>query len=61
MNIKSLKDIRQKNLGKIVTGRMNINSIREKFDSLIEITTGNMDIIMISEKNQMRVFQKINF
>ena len=61
MNIKTLKDIRQKNLGKIVIGRLNINSIREKFDSLIEITTGNMDIIMISEKNQMRVFQKINF
>ena len=61
MNIKSLKDIRQKNLGKIVIGRLNINSIREKFDSLIEITTGNMDIIMISEKNQMRVLQKINF
>ena len=61
MNIKSLKDIRQKDLGKIVIGRLNINSIREKFDSLIEITTGNMDIIMISEKNQMRVFQKINF
>ena len=61
MNIKSLKDIRQKNLGKIVIGRLNINSIREKFDSLIEITTGNMDIIMISEKNQMRVFQKISF
>ena len=61
MNIKSLKDISQKNLGKIVIGRLNINSIREKFDSLIEITTGNMDIIMISEKNQMRVFQKINF
>ena len=61
MNIKSLKDIRQKNLGKIVIGRLSINSIREKFDSLIEITTGNMDIIMISEKNQMRVFQKISF
>ena len=61
MNIKSLKDISQKNLGRIVIGRLNINSIREKFDSLIEITTGNMDIIMISEKNQMRVFQKINF
>ena len=61
MNIKSLKDIRQKNLGKIVIGRLNINSIREKFDSLIEITTGNMDIIMISEKNQMTVFQKIDF
>ena len=61
MNIKSLKDIRQKNVGKILIGRLNINSIREKFDSLIEITTGNMDIIMILEKNQMRVFQKIDF
>ena len=61
MNIKSLKDIRQKNVGKILIGRLNINSIREKFDSLIEITTGNMDIIMISEKNQMRIFQKIDF
>ena len=46
MNIKSLKDIRQKKLGKIVVGHLNINSIRQKFDSLIEITTGNIDILM---------------
>ena len=46
MNIKSLKDIRQKKLGKIVIGHLNINSIRQKFDSLIEITTGNIDILL---------------
>ena len=35
MNIKSLKDIRQKNLGKIVIGHLNINVLRQKCDSLI--------------------------
>ena len=49
MNIKSLKDIRLKNVGKIVIGHLNINSIRQKFDSLIEITAGNIHILMILE------------
>ena len=30
-------------------GHLNINCIRQKFDSLIEITTGNIDILMVSE------------
>ena len=33
MIIKSLKDIRQINLGKIMKGHLNINSIRQEFDS----------------------------
>ena len=49
MNIKSLKDIRLKNVGKIVIGHLNINSIRQKFDSLIEIIAGNIHIFMILE------------
>ena len=49
MNVKSFKDIRYKNLGKIVISHLNINSTRQKFDSLIEFTTGNTDILMISE------------
>ena len=40
MNIKNLNDISQKNLGKIVICHLNINSIRHKFDSLTETTTG---------------------
>ena len=62
MNIKSLKDIHQKNLDKIVIGRLNINSIRQKINSLIEITTGNIgNIFMISETKLDESFQKFNF
>ena len=61
MNIKSLKDIPQKKLGKIVIGHQNINNIRQKFDSLIELTPGNIDILMISETKLVRVLQKANF
>ena len=61
MNIKSLKEIRQKNLGKIVIGHLNFNSIRQKFHSLMEITTGNIDILMISETKLDDSFPKGQF
>ena len=61
MNIKSLKDIRQKNLGKIVVGHLNVNSIRQKLDSLIEITARNIDILMISKTKLDDSFPKVNF
>ena len=47
MNMKSLKDIRKKNLGKIVIAHLIINSIRQKFDSLIEFTTGSIDMLRV--------------
>ena len=50
MNIKNFKDIRQKNLAKIVIGHLNINSIRQKFDSLIKDTTTNIDTHDIGNK-----------
>ena len=61
MNIKSLKDICRKNLGKIVIGHLNINSIRQKFDCLIEITAGNIDILVISETKLDESFPKGQF
>ena len=61
MNIKNLKDICQKNLGKIVIGHLNINSIRQKLDSLIEITAGNIDVLMISEAKLDDSFPKGQF
>ena len=61
MNIKSLKDIRQKYLVKIVTDHPNINSIRQKCDSLIEIATGNIDIPMISVTKLAESFPKGQF
>ena len=61
MNIKSFKDIRQKNFGKTAIGHLNINSIRKKFDSLMEIITGNIDILMISETKLDGSFPKGQF
>ena len=52
MNMKgigSLKTIRKHNLNRIAVGHLNINSLRNKFDCLIEQITRNIDILMISE------------
>ena len=34
---------------KIVVGQININSIRNKFDNLMAVVSGNIDILMITE------------
>ena len=47
--IESLKAIRKSNLNRIVVARLNINSLRNKFDYLIKQITGNIGILMISE------------
>ena len=60
MNIKILKDISQKNLSKIVID-LNINSIKQEFDSLIEITIENNNIRMVSEVNTDESFPKGQF
>ena len=60
MNIKILKDISQKNLSKIVID-LNINSIKQEFDSLIEITIENNNIRMVSEVNTDESFPKCQF
>ena len=44
-----LKYIRLGNLNKLVIAHLNINSIRNKFDFLVEKIKGNVDILMISE------------
>ena len=45
----SLQNIRKDNLTKLIFAHMNINSIRNKFDSLADIIKDNIDILMISE------------
>ena len=47
--IESLKAIWKRNLNKIAVAHLNINSLRNKFDSLIEQITWNIDILIISE------------
>ena len=49
VSFKSLKDIRIKNLNRIVLAHLNINSLRNKLDLLLDQVKGNVDILAISE------------
>ena len=44
-----LRTIRKRNIDKIIVAHLNINSFRNKFNSLISQITGSIDILMISE------------
>ena len=46
---KSLRDVRIKNLNRIVLAHLNINSLRNKFDLLTDQIKGNVDVLVISE------------
>ena len=46
---RSLKVIRKKNPNRIVLAHLNINSLRNKFDILIDQITGNVDVMVISD------------
>ena len=46
---KILKNIRIKNVNRLTMGQLNINSIRNKFEALKSIVTGNLDILVITE------------
>ena len=42
-------------------GHININSIRNKFNYLIAITKGNVDVLMISETKLDESFPSVQF
>ena len=44
-----LQTIRKDNLNKLIFAHLNINSVRNKFDSLADIIKDNIDTLMISE------------
>ena len=46
----SIRDVRKRNLKRIILGHLNINSIRNKFDLLVDQIKGNIDIMVISER-----------
>ena len=50
-----------KNLGRLIVGYLNINSIRNKLDALSEINSQNIDILMISETKIDSSFPKQQF
>ena len=45
----TLQTIRKNNLNKLTFPHLNINPIRNKFDSLADVIKDNIDILMISE------------
>ena len=44
-----LKNLRLKNVNRLICAQLNINSLRNKFNSLVDIINKNIDILMISE------------
>ena len=55
--VASLCSIRKRNLNELVVAHLNINSLRLKFDSLVQKIRGNVDILMISEAD-LRLLQR---
>ena len=47
----ALKNLCLRNLGCMIIGHLNINSIRNKFDALKAIASHNLDILMVAETN----------
>ena len=45
----SLKSVRRKNLSRIIFAHLNINFLRNKFDTLVHQIKGNVDVLVISE------------
>ena len=45
----TLTNIRRNFINQLVIGQLNINSLRNKFESLVHIVKGNIDIVIITE------------
>ena len=44
-----IKKLRLQNPTKVIMGHLNINSIPNKFDGIMDVVKGNLDIFLISE------------
>ena len=49
ISVRSIRDVRKRNVKRIILGHLNVNSIRNKFDLLVDQIRGNVDIMVISE------------
>ena len=56
-----LRNLRLENLGRMIVGYLNINSIRNKLDPLKEIVSRNIDILMVAETKLDASFPKEQF
>ena len=56
-----LRNLRLKNPNRLVCAHLNINSVRNKFELLINIIKDNIDILMVSETKLDSSFPKGQF
>ena len=56
-----LKNLRLANVNRLICAQLNINSIRNKFESLKEIVSTNVDILLICETKLDLSFPKVQF
>ena len=56
-----LKNLRLKNVNRLICAQLNINSIRNKFESLKEIISTNVDILLICEMKLDSSFPRAQF
>ena len=60
-SLEHLGFLTKKHPNRVITGHINISSIRNKFDHLIAITKGNVDVLMISETKLDESFPSMQF
>ena len=58
---KIIGSLRQKHPNRLIIGLSNINSIRNKFDSLNDILKNNIDVLLLSETKIDSSFPKAQF
>ena len=58
---KYLKTLKLTNVNRIIIGQLNINSLRNKFDSLCSMVTGNLAILVITETKLDESFPSSQF
>ena len=60
-NTYDIRNLRNGNPDRVVIGHININSIRNKFESLVKYVSNNIDILMVSEKKVDDTFPESQF
>ena len=58
---KNLKNIRLKNSNRLIIAQLNINSLRNKFDFLVQIMSNNVDLLLVSETKVDSSFPNAQF
>ena len=61
ISVRSIRAVRKRNSNRIILGHLNINSVRNKFDLLVDQTNGNFDIMVISETKLDELFPNGQF